>query len=161
MGRRVPAGRLAALGASPGLPTVQPRDGLGQRQALGLLDEVQHVAAEATPEAVEPLRVGVDREAALRLYVEGADALPDPSTTAQPHACGLHRIAQGVAGLQRGNVRVGGDHHAPPVRGRSPRRLRSETTLPGRQRIPRTAATSSVPPSPVGTSAAARPVPWL
>ena len=45
--------------------------------------------------------------------------------------------------------------------GLSPRRLRPETTLPGRQRIPRTAATSSVPPSPWGTSAAARPVPWV
>ena len=47
------------------------------------------------------------------------------------------------------------------ARGLSPRRLRRETGLPGRQRSPRTAATSSVPPSPVGTSAAARPVPWL
>ena len=47
------------------------------------------------------------------------------------------------------------------ARGRRPRRLRSETSLPGRQRIPRTAATSSVPPSSVGTRAAARPVPWL
>ena len=46
-------------------------------------------------------------------------------------------------------------------RGLSPRRLRRETSLPGFQRIPRTAATSSVPPSPVGTRAAARPVPWL
>ena len=81
--------------------------------------------------------------------------------TAQPHPGGLHRIAQGVAGLQRGDVHVGRDHHALPFRGRRPRRLRPERTLPGRQRIPRTAATSSVPPSPVGTSAAARPVPWL
>ena len=53
------------------------------------------------------------------------------------------------------------DHHAPPFRGRRPRRLRPETTLPGGQRIPRTAATSSVPPSSVGTRAAALPVPWL
>ena len=37
------------------------------------------------------------------------------------------------------------------AKGRSPRRLRSETTLPGSQRIPSTAATSSVPPSSVGT----------
>ena len=97
----------------------------------------------------------------LGLVVEGADALADPSTTAQPHSGGLHRVAQGVTGLQRGDVHVDRDHHAPPFRGRRPRRLRPETTLPGRQRIPRTAATSSVPPSPVGTSAAARPVPWL
>ena len=47
------------------------------------------------------------------------------------------------------------------ARGRRPRRLRPETSLPGRQRIPRTAATSSVPPSSVGTRAAALPVPWL
>ena len=46
-------------------------------------------------------------------------------------------------------------------RGLSPRRLRRETMLLSRQRIPRTAATSSVPPSPVGTRAAALPVPWL
>ena len=47
------------------------------------------------------------------------------------------------------------------AKGRSPRRLRSETTLPGRHRIPRTAATSSVPPFSVGTRAAACPAPWL
>ena len=140
---------------------VQPRDGLRQAQVLGPLDEVQHVAAETAPKAVEPLRVGVYREAALVLVVEGADALADPAPSPEPHPCGLHRVAQGVPGLQRGDVRVGRDHHAPPFRGRRPRRLRPETTLPGRQRIPRTAATSSVPPSPVGTSAAARPVPWL
>ena len=45
-------------------------------------------------------------------------------------------------------------------RGLSPRRLRRETMSLSRQRIPRTAATSSVPPSPVGTRAAALPVPW-
>ena len=47
------------------------------------------------------------------------------------------------------------------AKGLSPRRLRPETTLPGGQRIPRTAATSSVPSSPVATRAAALPVPWL
>ena len=47
------------------------------------------------------------------------------------------------------------------AKGLSPRKLRPKTTLPGGQRIPRTAATSSVPSSPVGTRAAARPVPWL
>ena len=47
------------------------------------------------------------------------------------------------------------------AKGLSPRRLRRETSLPGRHRIPRTAATSSVPPSSVGTRAAAQPVPWL
>ena len=47
------------------------------------------------------------------------------------------------------------------AKGLSPRRLRPETSLPGFQRIPRTASTSSVPPSPVGTRAATLPVPWL
>ena len=47
------------------------------------------------------------------------------------------------------------------AKGLSPRRLRPETTLPGRHRIPTTAATSSVPPFPVGTRAAACPAPWL
>ena len=140
---------------------VQPRDGLWQAQVLGPPDEVQHVAALAAAEAVEPLRVGVHREASLRLVVERADALADPAPSPEPHPGGLHRVAQGVTGLQRGDVHVGRDHHAPPLRGRSPRTLRSETTLPGCQRIPRTAATSNVPPFPVGTSAAARPVPWL
>ena len=46
------------------------------------------------------------------------------------------------------------------AKGRRPRRLRRETALPGFQRIPRTAATSRAP-SPLGTSAAALPVPWL
>ena len=64
-------------------------------------------------------------------------------------------------GLRRDvNGSVGYDHHAPPLRGRRPRRLRRETALPGSQRIPRTAATSSELP-PVGTRAAARPAPWL
>ena len=146
-------------GRKPGA-AVQPRDGLRQRQPLGLLDEVQHVAAQTAAEAVEPLRIGVHREAALHLVVEGADALADPAPSPEPHSRRLHRVAQRVPGLQRGDVHVGRHHHAPPARGRSPRRLRPETTLPGRQRIPRTAATSSVP-SPWGTSADARPVPWL
>ena len=62
------------------------------------------------------------------------------------------RQCQALSGQGRGQVFA---------KGLSLRRLRRETTLPGRQRIPRTAAISSVPPSPVGTSAAARPVPWL
>ena len=47
------------------------------------------------------------------------------------------------------------------AKGLRPLRLRRETTLPVGQRIPRAAATSSVPSSLVGTSAAARPVLWL
>ena len=146
--RRLPrSGWTAAPGLRPGPPTVQPGDGLRHRQALGPLDEVQHVTSLTAAEAVEPLRVAVHREAALGLVVERADALADPSTTAQPHPGGFHRVAQGVPGLQRGDVHVDRDHHAPPFRGRRPRRLRRETTLPGRQRIPRTATTSSDPPS--------------
>ena len=83
--------------------------------------------------------------------------LPRPPET---HPGGLNRVAQVVTGLQRGDVHVDGDHHAPPARGRSPRRLRSETSLPGRQRIPIAATTSSVP-SPWGASAAALPAPWV
>ena len=141
---------------------VQPPDRIGQAEVLDPLHEVQHVAAKTAAEAVEPLGVGVHREAALGLFVEGADALADPAPTAQSHARRLNRVAQGVTGLQRRDVNgsVGYDHHAPPLRGRRPRRLRRETTLPGSQRIPRTAATSREPP-PVGTSAAALPVPWL
>ncbi len=141
---------------------VQPRDGLGQAQVLDTPDEVQHVSPFAAPEAVEPLRVAVHREAALDLVVEGADALADPAPSPQPHARRLHRVAQRVTGLQRRDVnrRVCYDHDAPPFSGFSPRRLRRETSLPGSQRIPRTAATSSEPSS-RGTSAAARPVPWL
>ena len=45
-------------------------------------------------------------------------------------------------------------------KGRRPRRLRSDTSLPGRQRIPSAETTSSVP-SPWGASAAALPFPWL
>ena len=139
---------------------VQPRDGLRQAQVLDAPDEVQHVSPFATAEAVEPLRVAVHREAALGLVVEGPDALADPAPSAQPHPRRLHRVAQRVTRLQRGDVHVGRDHHAPPFSGLSPRRLRREMSLPGSQRSPRTAATSSEP-SPLGTSAAARPVPWL
>ena len=46
------------------------------------------------------------------------------------------------------------------AKGRRPRRLCRETALPGSQRSPSTAATSSVT-SPLGTRAAASPAPWL
>ena len=102
------------------------------------------------------------RTAALRLVVEGADALAHPAPSSETHPRRLHRVAQGVTRLQRRDVnrRMCYGHDAPPFSGFSPRRLRRETTLPGSQRIPRTAATSSEPSS-RGTSAAARPVPWL
>ena len=141
---------------------VQPPDRIGQAQVLDPLDEVQHVAAQAAAEAVPPLTIAVHREAALGLVVEGTDALADPAPSPESDARRLNRVAQGVTGLQRRDVNgsVGYDHHAPPLRGRRPRRLRRETALPGSQRIPRTAATSSEPSS-LGTRAAARPAPWL
>ena len=151
---------IGGHGRKPGA-AVQPRDGLRQGQFLYPLDEVQHIAAEPAAEAVPPFRVGVHREASLRLLVKGAEALADPAPSPEFDARRLHRVAQGAARLQRGDVHVGCDHHARPfASGFNPRKLRRETTLPGRQLIPRTAATSSAP-SPVGTRAAALPVPWL
>ena len=105
--------------------------------------------------------------------VEWANAPANPAPSPdETHARRLNRVARLVARLQRkdGNGSMGYDQDAPPPdpgrgqafpRGLSPRRLRRETMLPGRQRIPRTTATSSVPPSSVGTRAAALPVPWL
>ena len=66
--------------------------------------------------------------------------------------CLLYDSAKPLSGQGRGQAFA---------KGLSPRRLRPETSLPGFQRIPMTASTSSVPPSPVGTRAAALPVPWL
>ena len=154
-------------------PVIQTTDGLGQGQPLGALHEVEHVAAGAAAEAVKLFSVGVDREAALGFLVEGADALPDPALAPENDTGGLHRVAQGVPGLEFRNSLprtrygvhrgVGYDHDAPPfTRGLRPRTLRRETSFPTGQRIPRTAATSSVPPSSlVGPRAAALPVPGL
>ena len=141
---------------------VQPPYRLGQGQPLHPLHEVQYVAAGPATEAVELLAVGVHREAALGFPMKGADALPDPALAAERHTGGLHRVAQGMAGLEFRNVHrgVGYDHAAPPFARRfSPRRLRRESSLPTGQRIPRTAATASVLPSPsLSTSATALPV---
>ena len=151
---------IGGPGRKPGA-AVQPRDGLRQGQVIDPLDEVQHVAAQPASEAVPPFRVGVHREAALRLVVKGAEALADPAPSPEFDARRLDRVAQGATRLQRGDVDVGCDHHARPfASGFNPRKLRRETTLPGHQLIPRTAATSSAP-SPVETRAAALPVPWL
>ena len=142
---------------------VEPPDRLRQAQALGALKEVQHVAALAAAEAVPALGVGVDREAALGLLMEGADALADAATAAQADARRFHHVAQRVTLLQRRDVDGGvrGDYHEPSfASGRSPRRLRRETVLPACQRILRTASTSSAPPG-CGASTAARPVAGL
>ena len=58
---------------------VKMPDGFRQAQVLRLLDEVKDVAAEAAAEAPKPLRVFVDREAALRLIVEWTKTLADPA----------------------------------------------------------------------------------
>ena len=144
---------------------VEPPDRLGQAQALGALDEVQHVAALAAAEAVPALGVAVHREAALALLVEGADALADTPPATKRDARSFHHLGEEVAALEGGEVDRGGAgrgrHAGTPGRGRSPRRLRREVVLPGRQRIPRTASTSRELPSPRGASTAARPVPGL
>ena len=89
------------------------------------------------------------REAATR---GPSRALKRPFASRVVNRCLRYDSARPLFGQDRGQAFA---------KGLSPRRLRPETTLPGRQRIPRTAATSSVPPSPVGTRAAALPVPWL
>ena len=141
---------------------VQLPDGLRERQVLRAPEEVQHVAPQSAAKAVEPLGVGIHRETAFNLFVKGADALADPAPSSESYAGGLHNVAKGMSRLQGGDVDrpVRYDHDAPPVRGRRPRRLRWETILPGRQRMPRAATTSSIPPARVAR-AAARPVPWL
>ena len=85
------------------------------------------------------------RTAALGFLVEGADALPDPALAPRCNPGGLHRVAQGVAGLEFRDVHRGVGYatmpHLPFARGLRPRSLRRETGLPGGQRIPSTAAT--------------------
>ena len=119
-GSTPPRGRRRSGGVNA---AVQPPDRIGQAQALDALDEVQHVAAVTAAEAVELFGVAVHREAALGLIVEGADALADPAPSPEPHPRSLHRVSQGVAGLQRNQVHspVGYDHDAPPLRGFRPR----------------------------------------
>ena len=62
-------------------------------------------------------------------------------------------------GSALGLVSIGYDHDSPPMVLR-PRRLRLDRVLPGCQRIPSTARTSTAP-SPYGASSAALPVSWL
>ena len=79
-------------------------------------------------------------------------ALKRPFASRVVNRCLRYDSARPLSGQDRGQAFA---------KGLSPRRLRPETTLPGGQRIPRAAATSRVPSSLVGTSAAARPAPWL
>ena len=148
---------MVAGAPPPSLPMAS-----GRAEALGALHEVQHVAAQAAPEAIPPLRIAINREAALGLLVEGADALADPAPSSELHARRLHHFSQRMEALERLQVNLSGcyDHDFPPSRDRSPRRLLAETIFPGCQRRPSTARTSTVPIS-WGASAAARPVPWL
>ena len=78
-------------------------------------------------------------------------ALKRPFASRVVNRCLGYASAGPVSGQGRGQAFA---------KGLSPRRLRPETTLPGRHRIPRTAATSSEPSS-LGTSAAACLAPWL
>ena len=92
---------------------------------------------------------------------KGQTSWQNPAPSPQSHARRLHRVALRVSGVCYDYVgpAPNPDRGQAFSRGRRSRRLRRDTTLPGRQRIPRTATTSSVP-SPRGTSAAALPVPW-
>ena len=76
-------------------------------------------------------------------------ALPSgaPGPCEQVQAGGAANLAslRGSADDVTGEVTRIGQGQAPP-NARSPRRLRAETTFPGRQRIPSAETTSSVPP---------------
>ena len=98
-------------------------------------------AALRPSRASEPLRRSATRA------VEGADVLADPAPSPQSHARRLHRVALRVSGVCYDYVgpAPNPDRGQAFSRGRRSRRLRRDTTLPGRQRIPRTATTSSVP----------------
>ena len=77
---------------------VEPPDRLRQAQALEALEEVQHVAALAAAEAVPALGVAVHREAALALFVEGADALADAPPATKSDTRSFHHPGRYVGG---------------------------------------------------------------
>ena len=113
---------------------------------------------ERAEEAAIPVRGATSRsgppvQAGAGRWRPGIQAghLSAPFASRVANRCLRYDSARPLSGQGRGQAFA---------KGLSPRRLRPETSLPGFQRIPRTASTSSVPPSPVGTSAAARPVPW-
>ena len=93
----------------------------------------------------------------LRPRAVGGSRKREPRAEQASRACSVVIGAQCLPYVVSGVFEAG---PAPPARGLSPRRLLFEMTLPRRQRIPSTAATSTVP-SPWGSSAAARPAPWL
>ena len=93
----------------------------------------------------------------LEAFVEAATVRSEPP--AQPGSTQVPVVSRGL-GICDSVLDGAGSVRYDFTSGLSPRRLRSDTTLPGSQRIPRTATTVSVQPL-WGTSAAALPVPWL
>ena len=141
---------------------VPPPAGVGEKTCamrVGLGEEGWKPAGERAEEAAPPVRgvawwngAPVQAVARRRRPRVQAGHLSAPFASRVVNRCLGYASAGPLSGQGRGQAFA---------KGRSPRRMRRETSLPGRQRIPRTAATSSVPPSPVGTRAAACPAPWL
>ena len=141
---------------------VRPPTGVEEKTCatrVGLGEEGWKLAGERAEEATPPVRGaawwnGARVQAVARRRRPGVQAghWSAPFASRVVNRCLRYASAGPLSGQGRGQAFA---------KGRSPRRLRSETTLPGRHRIPRTAATSSVPPFPAGTRAAACPAPWL
>ena len=141
---------------------VPPPAGVGEKTCamrVGLGEEGWKPAEERAEEATTPVRGaawwnGAPVQAVARRRRPGVQAghLNAPFALRVVNRCLGYASAGPLSGQGRGQAFA---------KGRSPRRLRPETTLPGRHHIPRTAATSNVPPFPVGTRAAACPAPWL
>ena len=132
---------------------VTPPAGVGEKTCamrVGLGEEGWKPAGERAEEAATPVRAQVAARRRRPRVQAGHWSAPFASRVV--NRCLRYASAGPVSGQGRGQAFA---------RGRSPRRLRPETTLPGGHRIPRTAATSSVPPFPVGIRAAACPAPWL
>ena len=150
-------GRLRRASGTGPTPTGVEEKTCATRVGLG--EEGWKPAGERAEEATPPVRGaawwnGARVQAVARRRRPGVQAghWSAPFASRVVNRCLRYASAGPLSGQGRGQVFA---------KGRSPRRLRSETTLPGRHRIPRTAATSSVPPFPAGTRAAACPAPWL
>ena len=140
---------------------VLPPAGVGEKTCatrMGLGEEGWKLAGERAAEATTPVRgaawwngAPVQAVAGRRRPGVQAEHLSAPFASRVVNRCLRYDSARPLSGQGRGQAFA---------KGRRPRRLRRETALPGSQRIPRTAATSSVP-SPLGTRVAARPAPWL
>ncbi len=141
---------------------IPPPAGVGEKTCamrVGLGEEGWKPAGERAEEAATPVRgvawwngAPVQAVARRRRPRVQAGHLSAPFASRVVNRCLGYASAGPLSGQGRGQAFA---------KGLSPRRLRPETSLPGFQRIPRTASTSSVPPFPVGTRAAACPAPWL